>query len=76
MRKYVTNDVLSVVKKDEVYPKDVPIRDNQFIHFNKIGMTVYRLTNKGETFKHINYWQTMSVEEINERLNAMEWRKE
>ena len=75
MRKYVTENIISVVKKNGIFPQDVQIRENQFVHFGIIGLTVYRLTNKGETFKHINYWQTMNTETINKLLNDMEWEK-
>lgn len=76
MRKYVTENILSVIKKNAIFPQDVQIRENQFLHFGKIGVTAYRLTNKGETYKHINYWQTMTAEQINKLFNEMEWSVE
>lgn len=76
MRKYVNEQMLNCIKKNGEYPQDVQIRENQFIHFQKIGLTVYRLTNKGETFKRVVFWQEMTAEKINETLNAMEWRAE
>ena len=77
MRKYVTENIISCVKKNGIFPQDVQIRENQFIHFTKVGLTVYRLTNReGSTFKHINYWQTLNTEKINKLLNDMEWKKE
>ena len=76
MKKYVTENIILTVKKNIIFPQDMQIRENQFINFDRIGLTVYRLTNKGESFKHIKYWQTMSVETINRLLNNMEWEKD
>lgn len=76
MKKYVNENIINCIKKNNIYPQDVDYNKNTFLLFGKIGLDVIKLTNKGEYYKHIGYWQDMTAEEINNKLNEMEWRKE
>lgn len=76
MRKYVNEQMLNCIKKNRKYPQDVDISKNQYISFGRVGLIAYKLTNKGQYFKYVNYWHDMTADKINETLNAMDWRQE
>lgn len=71
--KIMTAERLTQLKSVAEFPVDIDLSKTQFLHIGKIGMTLIRLTQKGETVKHLNYWQEMTAEEINERFAAMDW---
>lgn len=71
----MTAERLDQLKRAQEFPVDVDLSKTQFLHVGKIGMTLIRLTQKGETVKHLNYWQEMTAEEINERFAGMKWEK-
>lgn len=71
----MTRERLNGLKTAQNFPVDLDLTKTQFLHVGKIGMTLVRLTQKGETIKHLNYWQEMSVEEINLKFTEMQWEK-
>ena len=73
--KVMTAERLDQLKRAQEFPADMDLSKTQFLHVGKIGMTLIRLTQKGETVKHLNFWQDMTAEEINQRFAGMEWEK-
>lgn len=69
----MTAERLEQLKGAQDFPVDVDLSKTQFLHVGKIGMTLIRLTQKGETGKHLNFWQDMTAEEINAKFAGMEW---
>lgn len=76
MRKYVDENLLNCIKNNDTFPQDVDFNKYIYLHFGKIGLTVIKLINSGEYFKHINFWQDKTAEEINNELNRIDWKKE
>lgn len=73
--KVMTAERLNQLRSATEFPVDVDLSKTQFLHVGKIGMTLIRLTQRGETVKHLNYWQEMTAEEINQKFAAMEWEQ-
>lgn len=76
MKKYVNENMLNCIKKNDIYPQDIDYNKCIFLHFGKIGLDVIKLTNKGEFYKHVGYWQDMTAEQINKTLDVIGWIKE
>lgn len=74
MKKYVTEQILSCIENNQVFPQDVQITNNQYITFGSYGMTVVKYTTSKIREKHLNGYRGMNHEEINAKLNAMCWR--
>lgn len=73
--KIMTAERYEQLKGAQEFPVDVDLSATQFLHVGKVGMTLIRLTQKGETVKHLNYWQDMTAEEINAKFAGMAWEK-
>lgn len=74
--KFVNDNLLKVIKQNNIFPQDIDITKTTFIHFGKCGLTVIKLINSGEYIKHLNYWGDMSAEQINNELNTISWEKQ
>ena len=73
MTKYVTEQMLSCIEKNQIWPQDVQITANQYITFGSIRLTLVKYTKCKIIEKHLNYYREMSAKEINEKLNDMTW---
>ena len=73
--KIITAERYEAIRGAQEFPVDIDLSKTQFLHVGKIGMTLIRLTQKGETVKHLNFWQDMTAEEINQRFAGMVWEK-
>lgn len=72
-KQYVTQQDLDRVKKAGVYPCDIQKSRWQFLVFGSVGVTYVVLTRSGEKTKHVNYWQTMTADELNAKFAALPW---
>ena len=73
--KIMTAERLTQLKSAAEFPVDIDLSKTQFLHVGKIGMTLIRLTQKGETMKHLNFWQELTADQINAKFAAMKWEK-
>lgn len=73
MVKYVNENLLNVIKNNDVYPQDVDHNKNIYLHFGKVGLTVIKYNPKKIVSKHINFWQDKTADEINKELAEKEW---
>lgn len=73
--KIMTPERFEALRAAQEWPVDIDLSKTQFLHVGKIGMTLIRLTQRGETMKHLNYWQDMTPDEINQKFAALKWEK-
>ena len=73
MKSYVTSQMLSCIKKNQIFPQTIQITNNQYVVFGSVGMKLLKYTKCGIKTKHINRYRGMKVEEINRKLNEMDW---
>lgn len=76
MVKYVNENLLNVIKNNDIYPQDVGYRKNIYLHFSKLGLTVIKHNPQSLVGKHINFWQDKTADEINKELAEKEWIEE
>ena len=76
MVKYVNENLLNVIKNNDIYPQDVDHSKNIYLHFGKLGLTVIKCNPKNIVSKHINFWQDKTADEINKELAGKEWIEE
>lgn len=76
MVKYVNENLLNVIKNNDIYPQDVDHNKNIYLHFGKLGLTVIKYHSRGLVNKHINFWQDKTADEINRELAEKEWIEE
>lgn len=79
MKKYVTQNMIDCVIKNNIYPQDIDVDNSttMYLIFGSCGLSLYRKSNRNNLYaKHINYWKTKTEKEINEELNNQEWVKE
>ena len=76
MIKYVSENLLSVIKNNGIYPQDVDHSKNIYLHFGKLGLTVFKYNSKGLVSKYINFWQDKTADEINKEFTEKEWVKD
>lgn len=76
MVKYVDENLLNVIKNNDIYPQDVDHSKNIYLHFGKLGLTVIRYYSRKIVTKHINFWQDKTADEINKELAEKEWIEE
>lgn len=68
MVKYVNENLLNVIKNNDIYPQDVDHSKNIYLHFGKLGLYVIKYNPKNIVSKHINFWQDKTADEINKEL--------
>ena len=74
MVKYVDENLLNVIKNNDIYPQDVDHSKNIYLHFGKVGLYVikYNLVQyKNKTFSDTNTFINiygMTEEEMEEAL--------
>ena len=73
MKKYITEQMLSCIENNQIFPQDVQITNNQYVTFGSFGLTLVRYSKCKIQEKHLNGYRDMSVEEINAKLNDMSW---
>ena len=76
MVKYVNENLLNVIKNNDIYPQDVDHDKNTYLHFGKLGLTVIKYHSRRLVNKHINFWQDKTADEINRELAEKEWIEE
>ena len=73
MANYVTTQMLSCIEKNQNFPQDVQITQNQYITFDSVGLTLVKYTARQIKEKHLNYYRGKSAVEINNMLNQIDW---
>ena len=73
MVKYVNENLLNVIKNNDIYPQDVDHSKNIYLHFGKVGLYVIKYNPKNIVSKHINFWQDKTADEINKEFAGKEW---
>ena len=76
MVKYVDENLLNVIKNNDIYPQDVDHSKNIYLHFGKLGLTVIKYKPTKFVSKHINFCQDKTADEINKELAGKEWIEE
>ena len=76
MVKYVDENLLNVIKNNDIYPQDVDHSKNIYLHFCKLGLYVIKCNPTKLVTKHINFWQDKTANEINKELAEKEWIEE
>ena len=76
MVKYVDENLLNVIKNNDICPQDVDHSKNIYLHFCKLGLTVIKYKPTEFVSKHINFWQDKTADEINKELAEKEWIEE
>lgn len=73
MKKYVTEQMLSCIENNQIFPQDIQITNNQYITFGSYGLTLVKYTKCKIKEKHLNGYRSMNAEEINVVLNNIDW---
>lgn len=71
----ITPQMVYCVKKNNVYPTDIQLTKTMWATFGTIGLTISKSYSRITVEKHINGWAGMTVDEINEKLNAIPFVK-
>lgn len=69
----VTPQMIYCVKKDNIYPQDIQLTKTMWATFGTVGLTIRRVYPCKMVEKHLNGWAGMTVDEINEKLDAQPW---
>ena len=73
MKKYVTEQMIFCVENNQIFPQDIQITKNQYITFGSYELTLVKYLINGTKEKHLNGYRGMDVDEINIKLNSLEW---
>ena len=73
MKKYVTEQMIYCVENNQIFPQDIQITKTQYITFGSYGLTLVKYLINKTKIKHINGYREMDVDEINIKLNSLEW---
>lgn len=76
MKHYVTEQELFCIKENSIYPQDIQKTENVCLTFGTVGITCTKFTKNGQKTKHINGYQGMSANEINQTFAKMNWDDE
>ena len=72
LKHYVTEQELSCVEKNGIYPQDIQKTPDMYLTFGSVGLTCTKFTLNFVKTKHINDYRAMSADEINTEFANME----
>ena len=76
MKAYVNEQMLTCIRKNQLFPQDVQVSKTVYVTFGSYGLKLTQITSRGSKVKYLNDWKSKSAAEINEALSKTPFEKE